>query len=906
MIPLKLAIKNFLSYGEPLQTIDFSDYSLICLSGKNGNGKSALLDAMTWALWGQARKVSGNIKADGGLLHLGKTQMLVSIEFMCNGNRYQVRREFAKTYGKPYAALDFELFDEKADAFISLTDKTIRQTQEKIEKTLGIDFDTFTNSAFLRQGLSNEFSKKSPKERKQILGSILSLSRYDKLHQLALERVRGYQQEQKLFGALQEQADKELAREPEIQESCVAEKKALVVLEKKLEQHAQKQEACVQKKQKIIEQKNTLVVFEKQREALAKTKARQQDVLRDVLRAWKQVHEQTLKSPDVHKLEQERAKLLEHDTKLREQQQALLNVQGKVLRVQEQYQNACNACRQKYEQALNAQRVAVEKKAFMCKQVSDQITFKQKTMREFEKELKMNEKELGLLKKKLEKRKICEKESVTLKLQFEKRRVFYQNLVQQGNRARSELHELAHKKHTIHEQESPCCPLCEQVVTLKRKQFLLKGMVKQEVWHMHRLNRLTLLIKNLKELLLEQHKTVEKQTFELDQFKHAQITYDELIKKNERMQTEVAKISIECDVLRMQEKKELKEHQVRVRELQIQEKDLDVRIAQDKHVQTIGKQLVTFQKEKQKQTYDVKAHAQIQKKLNEIQQEVSQFAQLKREEGKQDGRKESISRLCIELKELCAQQCLLIKKLAALEPLQKKLRTFEREHNALKEEQTTLSKEKEIVLQRQARLESELQRLETVKKEVGDRTKKRKEIETEVAEYQTLAQAFGKDGIQALLIEEAIPEIEEEANKLLSHLTGNQAQIFIESLRDLKKGGVKESLDIHISDVAGVRPYELFSGGEAFRIDFALRIAISKLLARRAGTALQTLIIDEGFGSQDDEGLKRLMDAIYAIQNDFEKIIVVSHLPALKDSFPVHFVVQKTATGSVVQVEERG
>ncbi len=58
MIPLKIQIKNFLSYGPETQTIDFQNYNLICLSGKNGHGKSALLDAITWALWGQARKTS--------------------------------------------------------------------------------------------------------------------------------------------------------------------------------------------------------------------------------------------------------------------------------------------------------------------------------------------------------------------------------------------------------------------------------------------------------------------------------------------------------------------------------------------------------------------------------------------------------------------------------------------------------------------------------------------------------------------------------------------------------------------------------------------------------------------------------------------------------------------------------
>ena len=58
MIPHTLQLKNFLSYGPDMQTIDFRPYQLMYLSGKNGHGKSALLDAMTWAVWGIARKVT--------------------------------------------------------------------------------------------------------------------------------------------------------------------------------------------------------------------------------------------------------------------------------------------------------------------------------------------------------------------------------------------------------------------------------------------------------------------------------------------------------------------------------------------------------------------------------------------------------------------------------------------------------------------------------------------------------------------------------------------------------------------------------------------------------------------------------------------------------------------------------
>ena len=85
MIPLKIQIKNFLSYGAEIQTIDFAHYPLICFSGKNGHGKSALLDAITWAIWGQARKIGNNSKADQGLLHLGQSSMMVTIDFACNG-----------------------------------------------------------------------------------------------------------------------------------------------------------------------------------------------------------------------------------------------------------------------------------------------------------------------------------------------------------------------------------------------------------------------------------------------------------------------------------------------------------------------------------------------------------------------------------------------------------------------------------------------------------------------------------------------------------------------------------------------------------------------------------------------------------------------------------------------------
>jgi exonuclease SbcC len=121
--------------------------------------------------------------------------------------------------------------------------------------------------------------------------------------------------------------------------------------------------------------------------------------------------------------------------------------------------------------------------------------------------------------------------------------------------------------------------------------------------------------------------------------------------------------------------------------------------------------------------------------------------------------------------------------------------------------------------------------------------------------------------------------------------------------RELKsRDALKETLDIQISDSAGVRDYEMYSGGEAFRVNFAIRLALSEMLAQRAGARLQTLVIDEGFGSQDEIGRQRLIEAINLVKPDFAKILVITHIDSLKDAFPARIEVEKTPQGSRVEI----
>ncbi|MEJ2739505.1 MAG: hypothetical protein P8105_06740 [Dehalococcoidia bacterium] len=226
-----------------------------------------------------------------------------------------------------------------------------------------------------------------------------------------------------------------------------------------------------------------------------------------------------------------------------------------------------------------------------------------------------------------------------------------------------------------------------------------------------------------------------------------------------------------------------------------------------------------------------------------------------------------------------------------------KLDQVEKEYNALLQNERR-ERDNLAAFQERIRHLNELITLKREKEELLVQSKKEESI------YRELAEAFSKKGVQALLIGQAYPEIEMEANRLLGKMTDNRLSITLESQREMKskKDETIETLDIKIADELGTRNYEMYSGGEAFRIDLALRIALSKLLVRRAGASLPLLIIDEGFGTQDSSGRERLVEAINSIQDDFEKIFIITHLEELKDSFPVTINVYKTSSGSTISI----
>jgi exonuclease SbcC len=205
-------------------------------------------------------------------------------------------------------------------------------------------------------------------------------------------------------------------------------------------------------------------------------------------------------------------------------------------------------------------------------------------------------------------------------------------------------------------------------------------------------------------------------------------------------------------------------------------------------------------------------------------------------------------------------------------------------------------------LSQQGRLQQRLTQLESLQSQYKEQQQNQQNLQRQYRVHQELALAFGKNGIQALMIENILPQLEAETNHILSRLTGNQLHVQIVTQKAGRKSSKSakliDTLDILIADANGTRPYETYSGGEAFRINFSIRLALARLLAQRAGTSLQMLIVDEGFGTQDSEGCHRLIAAINAIAPDFSCILTVTHMPQFKEAFQTRIEVRKTERGS--------
>src|SRR6266542_2872469 len=88
MRPLRLEVKGFTAFRDPVE-IDFTELDVFAIAGQTGSGKSSLLDAMTYALYGRVERVGDRVSQ---LVSQGQPRMAVKLEFAVGPDRYRVTR----------------------------------------------------------------------------------------------------------------------------------------------------------------------------------------------------------------------------------------------------------------------------------------------------------------------------------------------------------------------------------------------------------------------------------------------------------------------------------------------------------------------------------------------------------------------------------------------------------------------------------------------------------------------------------------------------------------------------------------------------------------------------------------------------------------------------------------------
>ena len=851
MIPLHLKLSGFLSYRDPVE-VDFTGFDLACISGQNGAGKSSLLDAITWALFGQARK------RDESVINMQSPAAEVSFTFAYETNQYRVIRSLAR--GKN-TTLEFQISD-KGD-WRPLTEHINRETQSRIERVLRLDYETFINVSFFLQGHADQFAQQPPTRRKEILGNILGLETWEVYRERTSERRKQVESDLGSVDGRIIEIDAELAEEE-------PRKKKLVELENQLDGLAASrkiQEAAVSTVKQLragLEKQSQMV------HKLAETLERSQTTLTGF--ETRLAGRVTERQPAAELLK--RASEVEKAyTTWQEKRLDLENWDKVASRFHEQEKR-----RNPFLDEINTEKAKLEQEQETLLEQESNNNHQLAVINELKADQGSAKKALTAAEIKLDGR-------VSLDKQTQAGRERQAELRTENASLKVEMDELVERiKRLDASKEAATCPLCGQALSPEHRQSTLDqlqvdGKLKGDTYRANKsaLERLNTEIAD-SEKLLDKSINADKERLDIA---------NNLVQLTERLATleKQAKEWKTGGAKRLSQVSKLLEN--------------------GKFASEARKKLAKVDRELAALGYDAAAHETVRRSETQARTAEAEFRALEAAKSALKPLDDEIANLNIQISSQQAAIGIQQKEydeaavhLAADEAQAPDFEAAEQSLYDLQERESQLNQEVGAARQKVDVLDDLRKRKKKLEGERG-------ELGLQIGRYKALERAFGKDGVPALLIEQALPEIEIKANEILGRLSDDSMHLHFETqakYKDEKRKDLRETLEIQVSDGAGLRDYEMFSGGEAFRVNFAIRLALSEVLAQRKGARLQMLVIDEGFGSQDTMGRQRLIQSINAVRADFAKILVITHLDELKDAFPTRIEVEKTERGSTIQV----
>ena len=858
MIPLRLKIKNFMCYRGEAPALDLEGIHVACLCGDNGHGKTALLDAITWALWGQTRA-----RTQEELVHQGQQDMLVELDFIARAQRYRVNRRHSRGARNRQGTTILELQMNAGDMPQAITGNSIKDTEKLIQEILNMDYDTFINTSYLRQGDTDRFTTSTPSTRKEILGEVLDLSYYSDLETKAKSKSRSLGHD--LIGIDKEMSwrQQEITRKPNLCEQ-------LISLESALSQLSIKIEGCFQNIRSL--QRNVHVlqerqqIFENQTKQLTASK-------NDILHLEQQIQGHKTRVVDFETT-------IQRETEIRDQFYKLQTSNKEFERLNDALESKNSLDKDKSslekELAIHEERLSSQAKQ-LIKRISSDLTPRVERMANLQESLRLTTDSQTQLE--------ISDSSLQQDIKYHQEIISQINLLQEHNDSLKNNMEETRNKFDLLERGDSVCPLCEQALGAGAKAHLKQEYESQGLDDKKAYEENISVIKKLDQESNKMSSNINDLQVQL---------------KKRRQQNETKAANLERDILESKKaSEELKDATLELKSLEKSIKDKGFAKEERQALAKIDASISQL-------LYDTKTHQEMKESVRTLKDYAVLHSKLleaiENLPIEQEGLKQTQGMLQRQEGELTAfhdRQKVLSEELSVLPSLERQLSEETTFHQSLTSQRDGTLGKKAVITQEIARcseLEIEMKQLTLTQRKLLD----------EVRIYDELGLAFGKNGIQSLIMAASIPQLNNDANELLARLTENQMSLnlqIVKGRKDRRTGLSIEELDIKISDGPSTRSYETFSGGEAFRVNFALRIALSKLLARRSGAPLPILFIDEGFGSQDVSGQERLTEAIQSIQDDFDKIIVITHIEQIKEAFPVHISVTKREDGSSFQIE---
>ena len=186
MRPLKLVVSGFTCFKD-IQTIDFANLELFAILGQTGAGKSSLLDAITFALYGVTPRLGRNDVT--ALIAQGATGLMVSLEFEVGPQTFRASR--IKSGAAKETQVRFERLE--ASGWVTAVEGVkIKDTSAAIEAVVGLDFKGFTRAILLPQGEFDRFLRGNASERRELLKGLTNLDQLEKMRELASERAKNF------------------------------------------------------------------------------------------------------------------------------------------------------------------------------------------------------------------------------------------------------------------------------------------------------------------------------------------------------------------------------------------------------------------------------------------------------------------------------------------------------------------------------------------------------------------------------------------------------------------------------------------------------------------------------------------------------------------------------------------